>query len=63
MQRLMQIAHKVDEPFKGLKPVGTRGFFVAQDFLKHLDAVNHAVVMVSECILMFILRAEAVAIF
>src|SRR6476661_5665548 len=63
MQRLMQITHKVDEPLERLKPVCPGGFFVAQSLLKHLNPVHHAVVMVSQRVLMFVLRTEAVALF
>src|SRR5579864_1011965 len=63
MQWLLKIAHKVDEPLKRLKPVSAGSFFVAQNSLKHLNPVNHAVVVVSQCVLMFVLGAEAVALF
>src|SRR5579859_2599994 len=63
MQRLMKITHKMDEPLKRFQPVGPGSFFIAKNFLKHLNPIHHAVVMVSRSILMFILRAETVALF
>jgi hypothetical protein len=59
----MNITHKVDEPLECLKPVGAGSFFVAQNLLKHFNPVHHAIVMIGECVLMLVLRTEAVALF
>src|SRR5689334_18489437 len=50
------------EPLERLQPVGGGGVFIAQDFLKYLNSVNYAVVMVSIGVLMLVLGTEAVAL-
>src|SRR3981081_1706786 len=63
VQRLMQVAHKRDDPFKRCQPVARRSFFIAQYFLETFNAVHHAVVMIGERVFMLVLWTEAVALF
>src|ERR1700720_1997780 len=63
MQWLVQISHKMDDPFKRFQPVARRSFFIAQYSLKTFNTVYHAVVMIGKRILVFVLGTEAVTLF
>jgi len=61
VQWLVQVAYKVDDPLEGLNALQLRGVFIRQNFLKELDAIDGAILVIGLRVLMFVLGTKAVA--
>src|SRR5581483_3741407 len=62
VERLVQIADKVNDPLQGFQPVGARSFFIGKDLAENFYAIDSAVVMVSLRVLVIVLRAKTVTL-
>src|SRR5215472_4290898 len=58
----MQIADEMDYPLERFQPVGARSFLIAENAAKDFNAIDHAIVVVSQGVLVLVLGPEAVAL-
>src|SRR6185312_3094881 len=62
MERLVQIADKMNDPLQGFQSVGAGGFFIGKNLAENFNAIDGAVVVVSLRVFVIILRTKAVTL-